>query len=132
MSEGGLWCFRDRSIKQKDEHKSGNKERMKTMSKGAATMGRSLRWFVVACAVMGVLSAVGMSTAWGAPLPRDNESVAPWFLPLQEHVDGVTGSGLVHSTVADASAILAASPTAYLASTSKGRVDDGEDRKSVV
>ncbi|HPA45119.1 MAG TPA: hypothetical protein PK395_05075, partial [bacterium] len=97
------------------------------MSKGAATMGRSLRWFVVACAVMGVLSAVGMSTAWGAPLPRENESVAPWFLPLQENVDGVPAPGLVHSTVADASAILAASPTAYLASTSKGRVDDGED-----
>jgi len=90
-------------------------------------MGRSLRWFVVACAVAGVLSAVGMSTAWGAPLPRENESIAPWFLPLQENVDGVPAPGLVHKDVANASAILAASPTAYLANKSKGSVNDGED-----
>ncbi|MFH1739253.1 MAG: hypothetical protein ABIH23_09615, partial [bacterium] len=95
------------------------------MIKGAAAMGQSLRWFVVACAVIGVLSSVGISTASGqTTLPRQNTGVAPWFLPLGENVRGADAVGGVISNV---SAILAASPTAFYSGYALGRVDAAED-----
>ncbi len=119
------------------QNKNGkNKESMKTMTKGAAAaMAQSLRWMVLVCASIGLVSAVGAPEALAQKaLPLENTSVPAWFMPLAESVDGVvdgksvSGSGEVAGgMIKNVSAILGASPTAYVNHGKPGVVNDTED-----